>query len=126
MSDSLNEKVDCIILDNVLEHLMDPREMMQIISDTVKPGGMFIVIVPNLHDVRRYWQPDSFWTVWTHINYFNRRAFRRLLDEFGFDFFVYPPSTDAEPKGSVSKVYICREPSPERISAGAPNGKART
>ena len=92
-SQSLDKKVDIIVLDNVLEHLIEPREVMQSVSDAVKPDGILIVLVPNLHDIRRYFRPDGFWTVYTHINYFNRQALKRLLWDFGFNFYVYPLQT---------------------------------
>lgn len=40
---------DAITMFGVLEHLSKPREMLDDIRDTLKPGGVVMVIVPNIY-----------------------------------------------------------------------------
>jgi SAM-dependent methyltransferase len=42
------ESFDVITCFDVLEHLYDPRRVMSRISEWLKPGGMFYVLVPNI------------------------------------------------------------------------------
>ncbi|WP_043891419.1 class I SAM-dependent methyltransferase [Paenibacillus sp. Aloe-11] len=99
---SLNKgKYHCILLDNVLEHLLDPLETLKYCSSLLEPNGVLIIEVPNdfspiqkkLYEEnyvsRNYWvvSPD-------HISYFNRMGLASLCKEAGFseEYFIgdYP------------------------------------
>ena len=80
--DELPGGVDAVVLDNVLEHVLDPNEMIADISRALKPEGILVVIVPNRHDLRRLhsgWRRRHFWTPPHHINYFSQGDMTRLL-----------------------------------------------
>ena len=54
------ESFDVITCFDVLEHLYDPRRVMSRISEWLKPGGIFYVLVPNVDSAearvfRSYW-----------------------------------------------------------------------
>ncbi len=71
--DKISKKVDAIIIDNVLEHIHDPVTTVNEIGKSLKTGGIIIVIVPNLNDIRRFipkWKKRHHWQPHCHVNYF--------------------------------------------------------
>lgn len=80
--------VNCL---EVLEHVEDPKKVVYEIYKVLKPGGIFIVIIPSENLLFKIiW---FFWThlgpgrVWhhTHIQKFRRNNFDRLLENGGFE-----------------------------------------
>jgi SAM-dependent methyltransferase len=72
--DSLSGPVDAVVFDNVLEHVMDPDELMRSAVASLREGGLLIVIVPNVRDIRqlnRAWRERHHWQPHCHINYFS-------------------------------------------------------
>ncbi|MBM3941256.1 MAG: class I SAM-dependent methyltransferase [SAR202 cluster bacterium] len=70
---------DVVVLDNVLEHLVSPLDAVRGLRGLLKPGGVFMIAVPNLRDVRRLTQRRfPLWIPNVHINYFTNRSLRRL------------------------------------------------
>ena len=51
---------DVITCSDVLEHLYDPRAVIQKVSTWLKPGGIFYVFVPNIHS----WEARAFGARW--------------------------------------------------------------
>lgn len=88
----LNERFDVIILDNVLEHLLNPSGILNQIRSLINSNGLLIIEVPNdfsivqnyLLDKKRI--KDKFWVASPdHISYFNLDGLNNLLDHHGFD-----------------------------------------
>ena len=82
-------KVDVVILDNVLEHVLHPDVLISDAADVLRPDGLLIVIVPNLHDIRQHipsWKKRHYWQPGCHINYFTRHHLKRLLMKNGLVF----------------------------------------
>ena len=44
---------DAIVIDNVLEHVLDPQDLLSDAVTTLRDGGLAIVIVPNRDDLRQ-------------------------------------------------------------------------
>lgn len=79
-------KYKYIILDNVLEHVHEPKELLCSVAEDVVPGGSVIIIVPNLYDVRRYsraWRNRYHWRPHCHLNYFSKQTLFRMMIEAG-------------------------------------------
>lgn len=77
---------DAIILDNVIEHVMDPRGLIETAARALNPGGIMIVITPNVNDIRaRFapWRERNLWVPPDHINYFSSSDVRRLFSYAG-------------------------------------------
>lgn len=65
----------------VMEHVYNLRDAMQNISRMLRPGGVFIALVPNFSSIPgRYMQGDD---IPRHLNLFTPRSFDRLLKEYG-------------------------------------------
>ena len=77
---------DAVILDNVLEHVEEPKSLLAEAARALAPGGILVVIVPNVHDVRAFsarWRDRHLWIPPDHINYFSRKDIFRLMRSEG-------------------------------------------
>ena len=66
---------DCIVLDNVLEHIARPKEVIEDIYDGLKPDGKLIVAIP-VGEKGYHSDPD-------HKIYYNEDDLDNLLTAFG-------------------------------------------
>lgn len=79
---------DVILLDNVLEHLPEPFEVIERCRDLLTPGGALVVEVPNVdsigfHVFGRYWNDLD---VPRHLYHFSPSVLRRESEYRGFQF----------------------------------------
>ena len=122
-----SERYDICCLQNVLEHVIDPRALMGQVRRLLKPGGVAVITVPN--DFSRIQMKAKaqglisrqFWVAPPqHLHYFNTNTLPSFLTAMGFatldafadfpiEFFLYHPGSN----------YI------ENSSAGKPAHKAR-
>ncbi len=84
----LGRRFDVVILSHVLEHLLEPRQMLQTIFDHLNPGGILYVEVPHIprDSLKKY--IDSVWAPRfeePHITLFSPPVLRALLESTGFD-----------------------------------------
>ncbi len=89
---SENKKYDVLLLDNVLEHVLQPKVILEKCAKLLTTGGVLIIEVPNdfsiiqqhLLDTKKIEKP--FWIVLPdHISYFNLAGLTNLLNDVGFD-----------------------------------------
>jgi len=88
-SQSIDEPADAVIIDNVLEHVMDPVGIVKDAVDSLRMGGLLVVIVPNRYDIRRgipSWREKHFWIPKWHINFFRAIDLKRLFHKMGVSF----------------------------------------
>ena len=85
-------KFDCIWLDNVLEHVRDPKSLMEQLIQIAHLGSVLVIEVPNDFSVlqqkllvegkidRAFWiaEPD-------HISYFNKKGLEQLCETCGWN-----------------------------------------
>jgi 2-polyprenyl-3-methyl-5-hydroxy-6-metoxy-1,4-benzoquinol methylase len=85
------EKHDLVWLGNVLEHVLDPVDLLQSLRELVSPGGLLVVTVPN--DGSAYQEtlldsgviPERFWiAVPDHISYFTADNLRHTTAATGW------------------------------------------
>jgi SAM-dependent methyltransferase len=77
---------DGVIFDNVLEHVENPDALLSAAVASLRDGGVLIVIVPNLNDIRRLhgpWRERHHWQPHCHINYFSARDLDHLFARHG-------------------------------------------
>lgn len=86
-----NNKYDVILMQNVLEHVLDPIDLLQSIKFLLKPTGLAVITVPNDFSLtqknlltkgfidREFWvcPPD-------HLSYFNYDSLQNTLHHCGF------------------------------------------
>jgi len=85
---ALEGRFDVVVLSHVLEHLREPRAVLELIRRSLVPGGVFYVEVPNIprESLRRF--PDNPWAPrWDepHITFFDVDALKRLMGAAGFE-----------------------------------------
>jgi 2-polyprenyl-3-methyl-5-hydroxy-6-metoxy-1,4-benzoquinol methylase len=87
-------KVDCIILADVLEHLIDPWGLLRDLRRLVAPSGTVVASIPNIRHldsiynlaVRGYWPyRDRGIHDRTHLRFFTLRNIHELFAESGFE-----------------------------------------
>ena len=76
---------DAIILNDTLEHLIDPKGIFIKIRRLLKPDGILYISTPNIGSVvSRIWR-DKWWGLnQYHIYYFNKASLNHLLDAAGY------------------------------------------
>ena len=77
---------DAVVIDNVLEHVEEPAALFEAAVSALSPGGLLVVIVPNVRDVRQLhprWRNRHHWQPHCHINYFSSRDLMRLYRRHG-------------------------------------------
>lgn len=80
------EPYDIAVLSNVLEHALDPREMLRHVKRVLAPGGEVWISLPNVDSAlaARYGASWVNWHVPFHIVHFSKARLHRLLEEEGF------------------------------------------
>jgi len=78
---------DIVVLSNVLEHSLDPKDMLTHVARILKPGGQVWISSPNVDSWQcsvfgRYWIN---WHVPFHIVHFSRSTLTNILKETGFE-----------------------------------------
>jgi SAM-dependent methyltransferase len=79
---------DAIVIDNVLEHVLDPQGLLADAVATLRGGGLAVVIVPNRDDLRQAvpsWRDSRHWIPPDHINYFSMTDVKRMFAHCGLD-----------------------------------------
>ena len=90
---TLDKKFDVIWIENVLEHVIEPKELIKNTKIILKESGLLAVSVPNDFSLvqmdllkkgrlknKEYWisPPD-------HLSYFNKETLIRFFEEFNFN-----------------------------------------
>lgn len=84
----VNEKYDLITLFHVLEHLMDPLDVLISMKKHLNPNGKIIIEVPNSDDalLTLYQNEDfknfSYWSC--HLFLYNSTTLKELLEKAGY------------------------------------------
>ncbi len=87
------KQYELVQLDNVLEHLISPKETLENVRKVISPGGILIVEVPNDFSIvqenalNSNQINDEFWVVYPdHLSYFNKEGLNNLLISCRFKF----------------------------------------
>ena len=76
----------CVTLWTVLEHIMNPSELLSDIFKILSPGGILLILVPNLDSLanRILHEKSTTFSGDSHVNLFNAKSITRLLQDSGF------------------------------------------
>ena len=81
-------KFDLAVMHQLIEHVRDPREILEKIRQILKPGGVLSIETPDIDcwDFRllrrRYW---SVYHIPRHFYIFNKKNFAQLAQDAGFE-----------------------------------------
>ena len=98
---------DCLVLNDVIEHVPDPGGLLRSLRPLLKPGGHLVTSMPNVRyffnvvdlAVHGRWDyTDEGILDRTHLRFFTRSSMTRLLEECGFDDVT---SVGINPTGSI-------------------------
>jgi 2-polyprenyl-3-methyl-5-hydroxy-6-metoxy-1,4-benzoquinol methylase len=86
------DSFDVVTLWDVLEHVPDPRALLEEVRRILRPDGVLLVNYPDkgslaAHAMGRRWV----FILTVHIYYFTRQTIRRLLEETGFQVTRFRP-----------------------------------
>ena len=97
LNDVFDDEVRCrlplfdgVHLSAVLEHVPNPAQMLRAIGDTLNPGGVLCVVVPNdFSEFQRASRETEGLRPWWiapphHLNYFNFDSLEALVERMGF------------------------------------------
>ncbi len=88
------EHFDCILYGDVLEHLMDPWQVLKKHHTFLKKGGIIICSIPNIRHYRiikklffngKWEYTEDGIMDKTHLRFFTLDSIRRMLGEAGFE-----------------------------------------
>jgi SAM-dependent methyltransferase len=77
---------DLVTMRQALEHVPNPREILQAALDVLRPGGMLVIAVPNFDSWEIEYFGDASLTLELprHLNHFTAPTLRQILDSVGF------------------------------------------
>lgn len=79
------ESFDVVVMADVIEHLLDPRQTLRHIHRVLRPGGRLLLLTPDVGSpAARLLGPRWWGLLDDHYFYFSRRTLRRFLGEEGF------------------------------------------
>lgn len=76
---------DVIVLADVLEHLVNPKEELERLRGMLKPGGILYISTPDINSFMSRMLKAKWWGIQKgHLYYFSKRTLNNLLDVCGF------------------------------------------
>ncbi|NOR86738.1 MAG: methyltransferase domain-containing protein [Bacteroidales bacterium] len=118
---SRGEKYDLIWLQNVLEHVIEPLDLLSSLRSLVSPGGMAVITVPNDYSITQQAALDNnyideeFWVaIPDHLSYFDYDSLvnstretgwecMEIVGDFPIDWFLFHPESNYIRDKSVGK-----------------------
>lgn len=82
-SESLDVKFDLILMRHVLEHFMNPLQVLKKISNSLSKNGILYIAVPNAMKAKKPLL-DSWFRI-PHTYYFNQQSLNNILSKAGFN-----------------------------------------
>ena len=87
-----NNKFDCIVFNDVLEHMPAPEQALRLAKSLLTPGGVIVASVPNIRHFSVVWDlvVNGAWTYQdagildrTHLRFFTRLSIAQLFADIG-------------------------------------------
>jgi 2-polyprenyl-3-methyl-5-hydroxy-6-metoxy-1,4-benzoquinol methylase len=83
LSDEWYEKYDMVCMFHVLEHILNPRMLLERTLHVIKPGGRLLIVVPNyferLKELSQAFNAFSYFRA--HLSYFKPETLHFLLNQ---------------------------------------------
>jgi 2-polyprenyl-3-methyl-5-hydroxy-6-metoxy-1,4-benzoquinol methylase len=88
-----NAYFDCITFNDVLEHLLEPIEILNLIKAKLSPEGTLIASIPNVRYflnlyellIKKDWEYKDFGILdSTHVRFFTKKSMKRMFENAGY------------------------------------------
>lgn len=88
------ESFDCLVCNDVLEHLVDPWAILKTLIRFVRPGGYIVISLPNVRFsevvknlvIRKQWEYEEQGVLdRTHLRFFTESSIRALFNSNGLE-----------------------------------------
>ena len=85
---------DCLVCNDVLEHLVDPWNALKTLTGFLRPGGYIVISLPNVRFsevvknlvIRKRWEYEEEGVLdRTHLRFFTESSIRSLIESAGLD-----------------------------------------
>jgi 2-polyprenyl-3-methyl-5-hydroxy-6-metoxy-1,4-benzoquinol methylase len=86
---------DCVIFNDVIEHLVNPKDVLMSIKSKMTENGVLVASIPNVRYlpniyqllIHKDWKYDVNGGILddTHLRFFTKKSIIRLFDEIGFE-----------------------------------------
>lgn len=82
------ERFDLIIMNQVIEHVPEPDEALEIMRRRLAPGGRIVLVFPNQESLGRRLTGARWihWHIPFHLHHFDRKAMKQLAERCGLQF----------------------------------------
>lgn len=82
---------DCITLQDVLDHMVDPLEALKKCSNLLKPSGILVIKVHDMSSLFARFMGRKFYAFIppTHLFYFSRKALKTALEKTSFNIIFF-------------------------------------
>ncbi len=82
---------DIAVIANVIEHVIDPAQLLAQVKKILKPSGILVIVAPNDFSplqkelLEKKYIEEPFWLTYPeHLSYFNKDSMSRLLKDQGY------------------------------------------
>jgi 2-polyprenyl-3-methyl-5-hydroxy-6-metoxy-1,4-benzoquinol methylase len=88
-----DQHFDCVIFNDVIEHLVDPYQVLLAIKQKLSSRGVIVTSIPNVRYfrnlfnlvVRGDWRYEDFGTLdKTHLRFFTKKSIRSMFESLGY------------------------------------------
>lgn len=100
LPEAKGEKFDVILLGDVLEHMVDPQNVLKNLSDYLKPKGRLVISLPNIANYAIRWHiltgkfdmQNGGILDRTHLRFFTLKTMKELVERSGYNIISARPS----------------------------------
>jgi len=87
LPEELEEKYDVVTMIHVLEHLIEPKEVLEKINRLLKPGGLLVIEVPNEANLMMEISKEfnDFFYIRDHVAYYTPSILCQLVKDCGYE-----------------------------------------
>lgn len=99
-NDLAGQQFDCMLLGDVLEHILNPEQVLTGLRRYLKADGVCVISLPNvghysvrlMHLFGKWEYQDAGIMDRTHVKFFTRKTMRELIEKSGFEIITDRPS----------------------------------
>lgn len=95
-----NQYFDAVYFNDVLEHLVDPYMVLEVIKTKLSPNGVIISSIPNVRYFKTFlrvvflkdWKYEDYGIMdKTHLRFFTGKSIKRMYEELGYEIVKHEP-----------------------------------